>query len=63
MAQVTNDKDAPLDDDIRLLGRLLGDVVHDQHGRAHSIPTVSTLDVGQPRGQSEIGLLLREDAA
>ncbi|MDY0048343.1 MAG: phosphoenolpyruvate carboxylase, partial [Thauera propionica] len=31
---MTQDKDAPLREDIRLLGRLLGDTVRDQQGAA-----------------------------
>jgi len=31
---MTEDKDAPLRDDIRMLGRLLGDTIRDQHGAA-----------------------------
>ena len=55
MAQVTNDKDAPLDDDIRLLGRLLGDVVRDQHGAAtyELVERIRRLAVGQRRRHSD----------
>ena len=55
MAQVTNDKDAPLDDDIRLLGRLLGDVVRDQHGQAtyELVERIRRLAVGQRRRHSD----------
>ncbi len=34
IASHANEKDLPLLDDIRLLGRLLGDVIHDQEGEA-----------------------------
>ena len=33
-ARAVNDKDAPLKEDIRLLGRLLGDVLREQEGEA-----------------------------
>jgi len=55
MAPVTNDKDAPLDDDIRLLGRLLGDVVRDHHGQAtyELVERIRRLAVGQRRRHSD----------
>jgi phosphoenolpyruvate carboxylase len=61
------DKDAPLKEDIRLLGRLLGDVLRDQEGDAvfDVVETIRQTAVrfrrdADPRAGEELGALLHK---
>ncbi|WP_420474105.1 phosphoenolpyruvate carboxylase [Noviherbaspirillum sp. ST9] len=66
-ASSTTDKDAPLKEDIRLLGRLLGVVLRDQEGEAvfHVVETIRQTAVrfrreSDPQSGTELNRLLRK---
>ena len=46
----STDKDAPLKEDIRLLGRLLGEVLREQEGDAGGIILAAVIAVGGVHG-------------
>jgi len=66
-ASSTTDKDAPLKEDIRLLGRLLGNVLRDQEGEAvfHVVETIRQTAVrfrreSDPQSGTELNKMLRK---
>ena len=50
LAALDTNKDEPLRNDIRLLGRILGDTVREQLCRCHGHAPIHAVQLGQIRG-------------